>query len=305
MSYNIIGDIHGRTWWKDLVKEGCVNIFVGDYFSPYEDISFDDCKNNFLDIVDYKVKYPETILLIGNHDADHWRWMDGDPLESTCSRHDFKHEKEIYKLFEDNKSLFQAAYSTENILVTHAGVSVHWFNKYFYKNAKKIDTNTLILDPENKGVSLDYAVGDYLDLCNSGDIKNKQPLYEGMLAIFHNRWYRYTNGQFILFEFSPEQIAIAIEQLWKKDPDAFDFWNNASFNDYYGTTNTHSPMWIRPQTLCCSNIFRGTDYIQVFGHTQVPDIAYISDKEMLFSEGETGRVFDVDCLGAASERLIL
>lgn len=40
--YNIIGDIHGRTCWKDLVREDCVNIFVGDYFDPYDGIQFEE-----------------------------------------------------------------------------------------------------------------------------------------------------------------------------------------------------------------------------------------------------------------------
>ena len=35
-AYNIIGDIHARVCWKNLVQEDCVNIFVGDYFDPYE-----------------------------------------------------------------------------------------------------------------------------------------------------------------------------------------------------------------------------------------------------------------------------
>ena len=30
-NYNIIGDIHGRKGWKELVKDNCINIFVGDY----------------------------------------------------------------------------------------------------------------------------------------------------------------------------------------------------------------------------------------------------------------------------------
>ena len=33
-TYNIIGDIHGRTCWKELVQDDFVNIFVGDYLDP-------------------------------------------------------------------------------------------------------------------------------------------------------------------------------------------------------------------------------------------------------------------------------
>ena len=71
--YNIIGDTHGRTAWKDLVISDGINIFVGDYFSPYVNMSFEDQLNNFLSIIDYKREHPETILLIGNHDDQHWK----------------------------------------------------------------------------------------------------------------------------------------------------------------------------------------------------------------------------------------
>ena len=42
--FNVIGDIHGRTKWKELVKDDAVNIFVGDYFDPYDDYTFEELK---------------------------------------------------------------------------------------------------------------------------------------------------------------------------------------------------------------------------------------------------------------------
>ena len=57
-TYNIIGDIHGRTSWKDLVDETCINIFVGDYFDPYQPMTIFDLKRNFLAIVEYKKGAP-------------------------------------------------------------------------------------------------------------------------------------------------------------------------------------------------------------------------------------------------------
>ena len=40
-NYNIIGDIHGMTNWKMFVKDDAVNVFLGDYFDPYTNISFE------------------------------------------------------------------------------------------------------------------------------------------------------------------------------------------------------------------------------------------------------------------------
>lgn len=35
MLYNLIGDIHGRKIWQQLVREDAVNVFLGDYLDPY------------------------------------------------------------------------------------------------------------------------------------------------------------------------------------------------------------------------------------------------------------------------------
>ena len=124
----VIGDIHGRTCWKELVREDAVNVFVGDYFSPYHRIPFEDQEKNFLEIVQYKKDHPSTILLIGNHDEDHWH------ICERYSRHDRVNLTKIQKLFEDNKEYFQAAYSFENkVLITHAGVSSWWYNRRVLK----------------------------------------------------------------------------------------------------------------------------------------------------------------------------
>ena len=120
--YNIIGDIHSRDVWKKLVREDCVNVFVGDYFSPYEYHTFNEQEECFMDIVLYKMKHPETIMLIGNHDEDHWH------IREMYSRFDMRHYEDISRLFEENKDYLQIAYSIENkILVTHAGVSKLWY----------------------------------------------------------------------------------------------------------------------------------------------------------------------------------
>ena len=66
--YNIIGDIHGRGDWKELVQDDCVNVFVGDYFDPYVDMSFAELLYNFNEIISFKSQHSDTVLLYGNHD---------------------------------------------------------------------------------------------------------------------------------------------------------------------------------------------------------------------------------------------
>ncbi len=66
-----IGDVHGRTLWKDIVaKEADADriVFIGDYFDSF-DIKGAEQLSNFLDILRFKKANPEkVVLLLGNHD---------------------------------------------------------------------------------------------------------------------------------------------------------------------------------------------------------------------------------------------
>ena len=84
-TYNIIGDIHGRTNWKGLVNEDFINIFVGDYFDPYTWIPFYELQQNFQEIIDLKKQLPDkVVLLYGNHDYEYLP-----SISEESSRYDF------------------------------------------------------------------------------------------------------------------------------------------------------------------------------------------------------------------------
>lgn len=127
-TYNIIGDIHGRTNWKELVDEDCINIFVGDYFDPYTWIPFVELKCNFQEIIDFKQKHPDkVVLLYGNHD---YEYLPG--ISEESSRYDFLNASKITKLLTENESSFHGvAYAIgERYIVTHAGITKPWVEKY-------------------------------------------------------------------------------------------------------------------------------------------------------------------------------
>lgn len=216
--FNIIGDIHGRTCWKDLVIDDCMNIFVGDYFDPYEDIPFEQLMKNFMDILSYRLIHSNTILLYGNHDLHYLTSKD------RSSRYDAKNAKQIRELLEGSRPMFWGvAYGRGKTLVTHAGVTKEWYEKEF---------------------------GAY-------------------------------NGE------TPLEVARNINDLWFHNKTEFTFSPNASeFLDMSGESPTHSPLWVRPWTLAEHNLFAGTHYKQVFGHTQVDDTIIIDDS-----------LICVDCLG--------
>ena len=123
MLYNLIGDIHGRDAWRQLVREDAVNIFLGDYFDPYH---YDDVKPgeqelaNLLDIIEFKRQHPETVLLLGNHEYHYLS-------DEKYSRYNDSYADRFAQCLLQHWHLFQVAYAIgKRILVTHAGITQPW-----------------------------------------------------------------------------------------------------------------------------------------------------------------------------------
>lgn len=228
MKYQFFGDIHGETSWKDLLDPEATQVFLGDYFSPYKLQTFEQCRDNFLDILVLKNEKPETILLLGNHDEDHWHIME------EYSRFDYLHVDQIWQLFEGNKDKFQIAYAIGDYLITHAGVTKEWKDKYLP------DVNI-----------------------------------------------------------TPKDLADSINSLWLSGKyTAFNFEDNCSPFDCYGTSSTHGPLWVRWNTLCEHNVFKQTYYKQIVGHTIDKDFKYSTNKS-------SWNLVCIDCLAFQNKSLIL
>lgn len=147
-----IGDIHGRSQWKDIVFGGSeqflfwmeskqsgqdVNyaflklekiIFLGDYCDSY-DKSNEEILNNLKHIVYFAKSYPDlVVLLLGNHDIQYIL-----PKES-CSGYRPEMAADLGQIFKDESSLFRIAYLDKfdsgkkqtKTLWTHAGVTYKW-----------------------------------------------------------------------------------------------------------------------------------------------------------------------------------
>ena len=71
----------------------------------------------------------------------------------------------------------------------------------------------------------------------------------------------------------PADMAKAINSLWKKDKRPFTFEPNSNGFDYSGNDPRHSPLWVRPETLCLNNLYDGTSVKQIVGHTRVKETA--------------------------------
>lgn len=331
MKYNVIGDIHGRTCWKDLVIADGINIFVGDYFSPYDKTyDFEHCKKNFLEIIEFKKQHPETVLLVGNHDEECWHFAE---FIEGCTRKNYLEgsKKEIHDLFEENKQYFQMAYSAGNqYLITHAGVSAVWLWRVY---------NQLVYDMKAYDLPMDYHRMDYEE---SNRFKSFQSAYidrekyfesliekqnealdpdlrellgrkykedEHVLAYWKGNWWqpKYKPGtnelirkkgyiKFVKFEFTPDEVARTVNLLWHRDPLMFTWKANADRNDYWGNSIAQSPIWIRPPEIFEANIFKGTQYRQVVGHTRWWEDTGIHMESWAHDEREIKEIIFTDCL---------
>lgn len=121
----IIPDAHGRKFWRkalEIIDEVDKVIFLGDYLDPY-DVSEEECLIEFKEIIEFKLKYPDkVILLIGNHDCEYiWPTL----FSRTC-RYCYSIEKEAQELF--LKVDLSLVYEEDKYLFSHAGVLKEWLD---------------------------------------------------------------------------------------------------------------------------------------------------------------------------------
>jgi hypothetical protein len=123
----IIGDIHGRDAWKQIInqeQDADRFIFVGDYFDSFDVPGLIQCQN-FQDIIEFKTTTDkEVILLIGNHDYHYFPEIG----ENGCSGYQVRMAPTIQHIIDTNRDHLQLAYQFDDFLVTHAGVSSIWLD---------------------------------------------------------------------------------------------------------------------------------------------------------------------------------
>lgn len=143
MKVLVIGDIHGRKFWREVVSNNIEKVdkvvFLGDYLDPYADEIesnselmeckyFGDAKNMLLmlhDIVSLKKTNPDKfVLLTGNH-TDSYIWS----KFSAATRTDYKNWEKYHKFFLENLEYFNLVFTSGTTIFSHAGISQGWANK--------------------------------------------------------------------------------------------------------------------------------------------------------------------------------
>lgn len=126
----ILGDIHGRVCWKDIInkEKPDLTIFLGDYVTTHEDIADEIQINNVNEILDYKEANPHRVILLrGNHDLqclynDSGDWscypVPSRKLLSACSSDAFRE-----RFLRDTQWIY---IQEPNVIYSHAGISKTW-----------------------------------------------------------------------------------------------------------------------------------------------------------------------------------
>lgn len=168
----IIPDVHGRTFWKEAVKgrENDIIVFLGDYLDPYEreGISHIDAFNNFIEILEFKKEHRDNvILLLGNHDCT---YAIGTHI-CDC-RADYARMKQISRLFDDNRDLFQLVYdinvSGKRFIFSHAGIHRKFVERTF-------------------GEDIDMG-RDTMEMFNEAWRQDTFGTLDGLMAVSRYRW---------------------------------------------------------------------------------------------------------------------
>ena len=118
------GDRHGRNDWKKIVSpEYDKIVFLGDYWDSF-DIPFEQQRENFIDLLEYKrANFDRVVLLTGNHDFHYVRG-----IRESYSGYQTIHRLEIQELLDTalGEDMMTACFLHNNILFSHAGVTKTW-----------------------------------------------------------------------------------------------------------------------------------------------------------------------------------
>lgn len=125
----VIGDVHGREGWKEIVKQEEWDriVFNGDYFDTHEGISPEHQIENFKEIVAFNASDPgRSTLLIGNHDFHYLPEAGQDRYSGFQS----EYAQAIRKALLPVVPILQVATEEQGYLISHAGVTEPWLKRH-------------------------------------------------------------------------------------------------------------------------------------------------------------------------------
>lgn len=204
----IIGDTHGRNSWKSLVNlEYDKFIFIGDYFDSFKIPGIIQLQN-FNEIIEFKKQNSDKVeLLIGNHDYHYFPNIREDYSGYQASkRFDFQNVlNEAY-----NDGLLNVCYGYKDYIISHAGITKTWFNKY------ELDINNVVESVNNlfkyKPNTFYFQMGRRFS--NTGDDITQGPFWVRPKSLYMNMLDDYN---FVVGHTSVEQINVFNEKIFLVD----------------------------------------------------------------------------------------
>lgn len=135
-----IGDIHGRTMWKDIVKanpDADKIVFHGDYFDSYNnEYTAEEEITNFNEIITLAKADNRVILLMGNHDIHYIPAM-----QEQYSRFQPRASREIWNAMKENLDMLKACYITKDFICSHAGIAEPFLERVNILNDENLEDN--------------------------------------------------------------------------------------------------------------------------------------------------------------------
>lgn len=133
MKIVVVGDIHGRTVWKDILDKEQPDrvVFLGDYVSTHDYVSSDQQISNLLDILRLKEANPDRVTLLrGNHDIQHlgYWWAVCCDLDTNVLQ--FMSTPDCRERFlADTSWVSEFSIESEKVVCSHAGISKVWMEQ--------------------------------------------------------------------------------------------------------------------------------------------------------------------------------
>lgn len=170
----VLGDTHGRDYWKEVVNlnpDADHVVFIGDYFDSFN-IPGDVQIENFKDILQFKKDNSEkVVLLLGNHDFHYLSVAD-----ERYSGFQNGYFYTISRLLEDNLEHMQMAWSHNNYLFTHAGVTNTWLSEALGTRNFPEDISTVVNEIfKTQPRKFRFTPGVYHS--NTGDDVTQSPIW--------------------------------------------------------------------------------------------------------------------------------
>ena len=207
-----IGDIHGRTIWKAiLIQEADADlyIFIGDYFDTHENVTPYQQIENFKDILEFKRKYPnKVILLLGNHD---YHYLKG--VQEKYSGFEKFFQMDINEVLEPAvaSGLVQMCYIHDKYVFTHAGVTNTWCLRNGIDGSKLEESINHAFMTDLDAFSFAYGP----NMSKSGNDVTQPPIWVRLPSLFEDAvlGYVYVVGHTTLEELTITDNVIGIDTL--------------------------------------------------------------------------------------------